>query len=535
MIRLLGQTLCAAHEQSFADTYRYQYVIAPTDLGLPGMTAHPLSDMVLHVGSALPCAPLRDGNDNITGYFFGAAATHDGQRATAALCARIADRGGAIFDAVEEVLPEIAGRFGVLVAQGSALRLYLDATGMIGAVYDPSSRRVATSLGLTLDREIERNPMCPPGEQGKQTPEPGFCHTLDCHAKRLNCNHYLDLHAFETRRFWPRESDAFHIEKDAYAAAFDEIIAATRQIMQRHVEDYTVSLPLSGGQDSRAIFMIMDQKTLDQVDQVFTYILNWINQTDAAIANQLCNLRGLGHECLNAQRKRRLASPDRIRHLRSQYQIARCDFSHPKRDVNNGVIFRFRPDAVVMRGQQIPILRALFVETADEAAWTADHVADRVMALLHATDLPPRLQAKFRDSLHACYGELPANARRRALDLMLCEAVNGPELASLFCGFVQSFPSSPFNSRRMIQLFCSFETGFRQSGRAMAVLMHRADPRLRAVATTPLVKAVPWVEDDDQLAARANLLARNNGAYKEIFGQTPPEVQMTRFRRDGLV
>ena len=530
---LLGETQCAEHGQSFAETYRYQYVIAQAALDLPGMSQRVLAGVVLHVGAALPCEVLTGGDGEVVGYLFGAAAAHDGRRASEALSAEIAGAGGAVFRGVEQILPCIAGRFGVIIAQGDAVRLYLDATGMIGAVYDSKSCRVATSLGLCLDREIVPNPMCSPPAKGEKAPEPGLFHTRDAFARRLNCNHFLDLKSFETQRFWPRDTDEFHIERAAYGAAFDEIIAATQQIMRRHVEDYRVALPLSGGQDSRAILAMTEQDVSENIDQVFTYITNWINHTDAAIGNQLCALRGLGHECLNVQRKRRFGRRAKSHDQVVQFQIARCDSSRPNRDVRNGVASRIVPDAVVMRGQQVPVIRALFVDDPDEAAWTPDHVAERIMDLLGVGVLPPDQQDAFAASVRESYAELPPRARRRVLDLMLAEAVNGPELAGVFCGYVHGFFSSPFNSRRMLQLFCSFDTAFRLSRRAMALLLRRADPVLNGVALTPSVKDVRWIEDDDQMAKRERRLKRMTAAYQEIFGEAPPPVQVTRFRRGG--
>ena len=430
----------------------------------------------------------------------------------------------------EERLTHLAGRFGVVIALHGEPRLYLDSCGMIGAHYNATNKVVAASTGLCLSK--------PPKPDSLYVDQPGaygLDYTQDSGTKRLNPNHYLDLKTFETHRFWPRNKDVFHIGRAEYAAALDEIILASRNIVTRHVADNCVSLPLTGGFDSRSILAVADDDTIAKLDQVYTHVLTWMNLVDVAIANQLSQLKGIGLEVHNALRKRRFTGKRPADMVEAQFRIANLNAAAPHPFIRNMAIEKVMRDAVVLRGQQMPILRGLFIDTTDEASWTPQHISDRFVSLLHLTDISPDDRKDFDARVAALHSELPKNARRRALDLLLVEAVNGPDLTGWYTGVSQNFYSSPFNSRRLIQLFASFETRYRQKGIAMNLLLLRADPVLKTVAMAPGVKKFKAAEDDASVKKRKLRLDRQAKAYENIFGEMSEDLPLVRYRTDGTV
>lgn len=530
----LAQQLAKTHNVPFADTFRYQYVVSERDLGLPGFHGCPIGAVVLQTGEALKSQPLIDVNGVPFGCVIGVGVSHDGRSAADYLCAAFDANAPDAIAEFEDQLTRVSGRFAVVLHCQRQTRLYVDACGMIGAVFAPETRRVGATLGLCIDREV----VTPQLFQDSPSAKPrayGLHHTRDEAVYRLNPNHYLDLDTFKTHRFWPRAEDEFHLERDAYAAAFDELIDASAHIIDGLVREHIVSLPLSGGFDSRSIVAFARPESLRRLDQIFTHILTWINLCDASVANQLCAINNLGHETHNALRTRQFSgkrSPDAEE---KQFQVACANFEPSHRFVRDGAARRVMRDAVVLRGQQMPILRGLFVSEADEAYWTSGRIAERIAGLLNFSEADDEGTDQIHQSVAALYAELPEPARRRALDLLLVEAVNGPELSDWFCGVSHNFYSSPYNSRRLIQLFSSFDTADRKSGLAMDLALLRASPVVKTVAMTPKVKTVQWAEDDNSVRQRLRRLNRLRREYARIFGEESADLPMIRYRRDGVI
>ncbi|MEJ8560573.1 hypothetical protein QTO30_04545 [Yoonia sp. GPGPB17] len=527
----IAVALCKENEMSFEDVFRYQYTISSSELDLAGFTTHTLGPVVLQTGEALGCLELHDARGRLFGLIFGVSAPHDGQPVDTFLRDRFDSQANDAASVFESRLTHLSGRFGVIVTLGDDHRFYTDASGMIGANYCAESKIAATSVNLCIPR--------PADADGLAAAKPGVFaldYTSDHAVSRLNPNHYLDLDTFETKRFWPREDDIFHLDPPQYAAALDEIILATRQIINRMAAENSVAVPLSGGFDSRSIVALADDVTLHGISQIHTHVTTKINITDAAVANQICGMKSIGLEVHNTLRTRRFPGIDSPKYIESRCKIANGGMGQPHNFLLNGTYTRVKRDSVVLRGQQIPILRGLFVNNADSAHWTADTIAAHFMNLLQLNDLEDEaLRADFKMRVSAIYDELPTNARQRALDLLLVEAVNGPDLTSWMCAVSQSFYTSPYNSRRMIQLFSSFDTKFRRAGHAMNLLLLRADPSLMGVAFLGAAKKVSSAENDQLIEARRKWLEGIRSTYRWVFGHDAEAVRMIRFRTDGIV
>jgi len=521
---------CTASGVDFVEAFRYQYVISDVELQLPGFATHKLSSYVLQTGNALKCEELVDESGANFGYLFGVASSHNGWSAAKFLCDQFNAHQNLAISEFEERLCQLGGRFGVLVNIGGQDRLYVDASGMIGAKFDRIRRTVAATVGLCIDR-LPKQTRIPASANASF----GLHLTEDDGVERLNPNHYLDLKTFETARFWPREKDNFDLDQSDYAAAIDEIVDAVRNILNVTCRENKVSLPLSGGFDSRAIFSIADDTTLQNIEQIYTHILTKINITDASVANQLCALKGLGLEVHNALRNRRFSGLGDADLVAKQFEIASGGGATYHAFLPNGAAHRVGRDAVVLRGQQIPILRGLFVNNSDVGFWTSKTIADRVLELLHLNAVSEEVSQTLTEKVNNIYSELPENAKLRAIDLLLVESVNGPDLSSWGCGVSHSFYTSPFNSRRMIQLFASFDIRYRREGHAMHALLLRANPVLQTVARTPQVRTIRAFEEDDSVNRRAIAFARQNDNFEKVFGERLPKHRMIRFRTDGIL
>ncbi len=534
--RTEAERLCASKNVNFEQAFRYQYVVSSKDLELPGFRAHTAGNVILQTGSAIRCDPLTDSQGRLFGFFFGVGASHDGRSPSDYLCDGFDVGHPEAIEIFEGRLTYVAGRFGVVIFFQGLERLYVDACGMIGFVSNPENRRVAASPALCIDRPFVPHPLYHFAGTSETIGSFGLHFTIDESVVRVNANHYISLDTFETRRFWPREENCFHLTSDQYAESLDEIVNSSQQIVRRLISDNETSLPLSGGFDSRSILAITDHESRTRLDQISTHVLTWIGIVDAAVANQLCDLNGLGLEVHNALRERRFSGKSEMQETNFEFQIASSDFRHPPQFVVSRAHHKVKRDAVVLRGQQMPILRGLFVPAlSDEEDWTPEFISQQFVKLLGLHEASSQLLDQILNSVRKLHTELPDNAKLRSMDLLLVESVNGPELASFFCGISQSFFLSPFNSRRLIQLFSSFNTEYRHSGLAMRLLLLRADPSMLSVAMTSQAKSIKFVEDDKSVKRRIRKMKRLLQEYRNVFGDTKEMPSMVRFRANGIV
>ncbi len=523
--------LCRENGLLFEEAFRYQYVISSSEMGLPGFVTHRLNDLVLQTGGALRCLDLEDATGRRFGFIFGVSASHDGRTTVAFLTEDFDSTAPDAAQIFEDRLTNLVGRYGVIVSLGDQHRFYADASAMIGANYNASTGVVAATVNLCI-----AEPAVPDGLVAAKPNAFALHYTSDHSVKRLNPNHFLDLKTFETKRFWPRDDDVFHLEPSQYAQAFDEIILEARNVLTRLVAENSIALPLSGGYDSRSILAVADDETLLNIDQIYTHVTTKVNIADVSVANQICDLKSLGLEVHNTLRHRKFPGAEDADLVKTRYQIASGGSGQPHDFLINGTFSRVKRDSVVLRGQQIPVLRGLFVNKLNDAYWTAERISERFQSLLNLNDvMDDDLQADFAKHVSLLYAELPAKARARALDLLLVEAVNGPELANWMCAISHNFYCSPYNSRRMIQLFACFDTHFRRTGAAMNTLFMRADPAILGIAFWRSAKGVGSIETHQSVQERSAHLNALSQTYESIFGEDPSPIKVIRFRTDGIV
>ena len=525
--RTEAERYCEAAGIGFAEAFRYQYAISRAPLGLPGFREIDFGGWCLQLGGALPTDPIRAVDGRVVGHLFGVGASHDGLDAASALSEGLDPGAADVIDRFEDRLTRVVGRYGAIVHLEGRTRLYCDATGMIGVVFDREGARVASSPGLCVDRPFVTDPRLP--ADGPR----GLTLTVDAHVERLTCNHRLDLETFETARFWPRDGDRFVLDRADYGAAIDEMIAAVRNVLRSHTAQGPVSYPLSGGLDSRAILALADDETIARADQIYTHVMAKVNLHDASVANQLCDLLGVGLEVHNRMRKRRFTGSAAERDFAETYRAATGRYG-PVPNFVDRTQTRVVRDAVVMRGQQIPIMRALFVGGEEGSDWTAREVGGRILTLLGYQDMDPDHLAVFEKAIEAQKAELPGPAQARALDLLLTETVNGPELASYFCSQSHCFYSSPFNGRRLIQLMSGFDTEERRSSLIVRLMMLRARPSFAGLIDTREAATIWHREENASVRVRHRRVTELQDAYAAVFSEPAPHVPMIRFRFDGI-
>lgn len=159
--------------------------------------------------------------------------------------------GGADLD-FQEFVRHLTGRFVAIDLRGGEPQVYLDAYGMLAAVYAPAEDTVASTgslipvspatafnTGRILATDIPyRNAMYPLG----LTPRDGV--------ERLLPNHILDLADWTPRRYWPRAAIGRTADPHEVASRTGAHIADTLRAVS---EVMPLQIPLTAGLDSRLL------------------------------------------------------------------------------------------------------------------------------------------------------------------------------------------------------------------------------------------------------------------------------------------
>ena len=190
--------------------------------------ARPVGPFWLEPGPELPVIPVTDANGAAVGVLLGFPIDLAGKSMiTVAWQAPVAlgtDADGFAYD----VLCALGGRFLWLCAAAGMARIYPDCSAQVTCVYDPVARMAgSTALALlddaAYDARFDKALFDRLGVDGEGWFPAGLTAHHGLH--RLLPNHYLDLHSWEVRRFWP--TTVLPVTSDP-SATVDEIIAIVR-------------------------------------------------------------------------------------------------------------------------------------------------------------------------------------------------------------------------------------------------------------------------------------------------------------------
>ena len=528
--------LCAAEGLDFAQAFRFHYLIAHEDHQLAGFTPHVFGEWVLQTGADLPVRELVDARGTQFGYVFGIGAHHDGRDLAEALSSAFdATRKGALAQ-YEAILCHLSGRFGCIATIEGRAYLHVDAAGLIGACYDTETGRVASSVNLCADATSATNEIYPePGRRGEVAF--GLTHTPLASVLRLNPNHRLELESLRSKRFWPRPNDAFDLRFDQWGTALDAFLAASAGVTRALIARNKVVLPLSGGLDSRMIFFAAGAEGRKGLAQIYTHVIAAQNRLDAAVARTLCIKADLTHETHYGRRRMHqlrlpVSEEERARAAR-EAEVASGVVGATSLEFDAGLYALIDRDAVLLRGQQIPILRALFVDHNDPAHNDDAYFQGKLRALLEYRAPNAEADAQMSKAISAACRGIPASARGKIADLIFYECVNAPELAVSFTGNHTGFFTSPFNSREMIRLMMSFPTPLRRENHLFWTAFMRQEPDLAGVATLKFIKRRDR-ESAEDVAWRSGFLSAEALFYKMVYGEAPGQVPVEAFDLDVL-
>ncbi len=373
---------------------------------------------------------------------------------------------------------------------------------MLGALHNQTNNWISSNIFLAIEDHLQKSDIYFDSETHDPFIGGYFNQTADERVKRINPSYRHDVKAGTNKRFWPRAHDKFEYADEEYGTAIKEIVTSARSVLDCLQKVGPVSLPLSGGFDSRTIYACASPEARANLTQVYTYVSRWINWHDFYIAQQLLKSDNLGLELFSCIQPKSFGNQDFRNFLAQVHRLASGTFMPPTREVVNGVVAKIKRDALVLRGQQAPILRGLGIWNKPTEEWTIDYATSCVLRAAKAKSLPTNVQKALITATHDAFETLPDNARCRNVDILLMEGLNGPELSGSFGSVTQAFFMSPFNSRRFIQLFASFEREDRVTDLAHMHILLEADARVLGVPLLGEVKQVKHEETNEQLLAR---------------------------------
>lgn len=501
----------------FRRLFRYQYVISMRPLDVPQMRRHLFSGVNLYRGDATSLTRLNDSKGTQIGLLLGIAVAPEGLLGESHDIPGLDAEDPAAHDRFEEWLVDLAGRYTILLCIGTERRIYSDPVGMNGVVYNPVTRRVAASPLLCIDREVQPNPLFDHDLMASEGGRLSLFQTRDAEVMRMNPSFYLDLENFQEIRHWPRDAQ-FHHDPADYPAAIDKIIATARHNIGAIAAQHQTAMPLSGGRDSR-LLLAMTGEQAHRIGQIFTHVTNFSTQQDSLLAGQLTETLGLPHEVHHARNTLRGREARLAEKSARGYQIASGVLTAAPDELRTRVQIKLKANAVVLRGHQTDMLRAVFVPYADKHRWKDLDWQIRKLLIVPGARFDENIAKRFRPLYSNWLKTLPPAARDKQPDFLFLEIFYSNSLGTMFPALSHAFYMSPFNSRRLIALSLGFDDAYRIAGHPVNDILARCAPRLLDIRFN--------TEHPDDTGAVPSAVERKKDAlarHAEMFGpQAEPQ------------
>lgn len=440
------------------------------------MQRHTLGAWTVMAGNKLPISFLLDKSGALFGVFIGIGVDSKGLVDGDHQIDTLSVDQESFFTDFENWLIDVAGRYTILVSTRGETRVYTDPVGMNGMVYDPLSMQIASSTLLCLNRPIRDHPSYDHSVVERGDGKYTLFHTRDAKVRRCNPNCYINLDNFSEHRFWPKH-ETFETT-DSNLAIYENLTSATRHVIRHINAKYKTVLPMSGGQDSR-LLAVMAGTEIHKFDQIFSHIHNYASRIDATIAAEIAKVLQLDIDV--SDRRTTKFSKSEARQEQAEFQVAAGLVTPQNREVELGLHRKVLKDAVVMRGHQVDLLRAVFIDQLGPKS--RKNLKWQIKRLLI---VPPRefsdgLYYRFLPEYEAWLETLPITARERSVDFMFLEIYYSSTLGVTFPALTHNFFMSPFNSRRLIALALSLDEKYRRKSHAVNDMVLMGNPALHNI------------------------------------------------------
>jgi hypothetical protein len=464
------------YRRRFRRAFRYQYNLSTEQEDIYSFAHQQCGDWHVHNGDGLPVCRLRDKNGRHIGVVLGIAVGPVGLISETSPFIPLDSTQQQFWRKFEEYIVDVAGRYAFILVRGSQTRMYVDPVGMIGAVYNKEDRYVASSPLLAIKRPVRQNPKFDPTIIEKHAGKYSLFHTVDVGVKRLMPNHYLDLSNFKEKRFWPK-TENFVEPGQTRMSIYSEIAARTQFNVNAISPNFTCAMPISGGQDSR-LLLALAKSNLHNIEQIYTHINNYATRIDDAIGSALCETIGVDHETHD----KRQYSMKRWETVLTN-QMFNVSLGYPStapKEYLNGVIKGVEDGAVILRGHQTDLLRAVYVFAPEDRWREAEWQLERMLIVprpMFNTDVIDT----FKEDFLNWQSTLPKNALKKAADFMFLEVYYNSTVGTIFPALWRNFYVSPYNSRRLISLSLSFPEVVRRNSEPVFDIIQRFAPEISKI------------------------------------------------------
>jgi len=442
------------------------------DPPIPGYLSQPIADHYLHYCPSLDLLTLTDKTGAKRGCVLGIALDAKGEH-LAGQVEITGQEGQSVPDALEEMISTWTGRYAVFMDTRSDLRIYTDAVGEMGVVFDTRTGIVGSTLPVVLNRAIEERPDLSNEAIMASRGHYALGYTRDLFCERLFPNHRLSLKTLEQSRFWPRDdaelTEAMQMSEDDIT---DELIGILRRNTLGFMLAKASVFPLSGGQDSR-ILISSARDHLDMSSIIFGMHHNWASGQDCDIGAQVAARLGLNYWRITAPKLKRWGQ------RAFDARVGWATVSGGKRSLRHTQ--RLPDGHLVIRGNVMGLTRASDWGREGKAkAWDNARFGKKRLLLGDAindgsvpVDMDSRY-ASWRDSL-------PGDVKLRAHDFSFCENYLPNSLGARNYAYVNVTHVNPFASRRAIMITSSLAPDIRREGAINRAILEKIAPDLRDI------------------------------------------------------
>ena len=481
-------------ELNFSKAFSQQFVMRrDPDFTLTNFRRARLGDWTLLTGSRMPVAQAHLEDAGLHVAFLGMGVDAEGalvdEQVLQSKLERLRDP-----QALADDLNECGGRFVFIITGPCFERLYIDPSGIMGAVYNQESGIVAATVHLAIDRPLEPTTEYPAaqiasdGSGGRWA----FGYTPDRDVKRVLANHYLDLNDYSLTRHWPTAEDEFtcHMNEDVIRARLSEVIARHKVIMNALIKSNTPAiLPITGGADSR-LLLAFAKDALEDVDLFFTHKTNFNTGRDMDLAEELAKAVGVELTTFDLVENSDLVRPKRMcnrtyRHEKLAEGLWDEGPSPDRKKISERMVLP--PGGILLRGHVTDISKAVLWQKIGVREF------ERQNGMHHDPDVGLRLLKTgddasafpwYHEQYNAWMDTLPENARRRAVDFMALEQFRCHGLGAQFYAFTHNFYMAPGCDRKIIRLLTSIPPHLRSAYHVNDMLLEQCAPELLDVPYT---------------------------------------------------
>lgn len=472
----LAELTTQARGWSFNDTFRHQFRLGPS----PAIVSNhwqkrQLGPLWLEHCPDLPLTVLVDENGQICGVFLGIGVDGDGRVLGDKSVSRyVVDRS---FDAVEDWLGTLAGRYVVVLTTDDAFCLYPDACNSFSVVFHPEAQVAASSTTLAISDQILPIPGADDGDEAFHL----FGETSDRRVHLAMANHVLDLTDFQQRRFWPKdETDFSRIPDFRMERVAARMARRLRQIVVPLVRTFPSTLPLSGGRDSR-LLVAASLPAAEAVKDYYVFQINWAGTHDLESARRVVDFLSLPLKTQQIGSSEWAAKIRGIRYeeMRGQMQLSSGFMIEEFGDHSLEAFFNEPPNQILLRGGAGELTHANKwpppkMPVTPERAF--DCLTNRPYEALEKAVGSGRALAYWH-RYQTWFNALPEVAKPNAIDLAHCELWL-PIMSAFYHSAAKNFYINPFAERSLNHLAMRFDPTARKRLTLVRALLDALAPGL---------------------------------------------------------